>query len=102
MQASRGFTRVGLCALTVVTFLILGSPHLIANSVEGAGYRLSSFNVPGADLTVLQGINDRGRVVGVYLKAGALHGFTSTAKGKSVVTIDFPGSTTTQANGINN
>ncbi|MBZ5623678.1 MAG: hypothetical protein LAQ69_34000 [Acidobacteriia bacterium] len=59
-----------------------------------------SFDVPGAALTSVQGINAEGAVVGFYTDTnGKQHGFLLS--GGSVTTIDYSGALATIARGIN-
>jgi probable HAF family extracellular repeat protein len=51
----------------------------------------TTFDVPGAGLTIGEGINNAGTIVGVYVAAtdGTLHGFVSN-NGVVFTTVDFP------------
>jgi hypothetical protein len=61
-------------------------------------YRI--YNVPGALLTEVLGINDLGQIVGVYADTSmATHGFIDTAG--SIANVDFPGATQTVVTGVN-
>ena len=56
--------------------------------------RFAKVNVPGAEGTQLQGINDRGEIVGIYGDTdGAIHGF-HLRHGRTT-TLDAPGATAT-------
>ena len=58
-------------------------------------------DVPGAQGTVVNGVNDAGVMVGVYLDAkNAVHGFLM--EGGSVTKVDVPGADSTYAQSINN
>jgi probable HAF family extracellular repeat protein len=75
-----------------------------------SGGTYTTLDVPGASGTLANGINDSGQIVGCYGVAGppdeygrptgTTHGFLFTRG--SYATIDPPGSTDTQAYGINN
>lgn len=63
----------------------------------------STIDFPGAPGTVLEGINDRGVIVGFYFdasRAGVTHGLILDRHGLS--NFDVPGSTSTEISGINN
>jgi probable HAF family extracellular repeat protein len=69
--------------------------------VRGAGsFTFTKIDVPGATLTVADGINTQGQIVGKYEDtAGKTHGFLLNNGHFS--NIDFPDAISTQANGIN-
>jgi hypothetical protein len=65
------------------------------------GVTYTTLDVPGAALTVAQGINDSGQIAGLYQDSnGTFHGFVRNDG--TYVTIDVPGATLTQIKGINN
>jgi hypothetical protein len=59
----------------------------------------TTIDFPGADSTIVTGINNKGDIVGAYLISGTGHGFLLS--GGNYTTIDFPGSTSTLVMGIN-
>jgi probable HAF family extracellular repeat protein len=60
----------------------------------------TTFNVPGAVLTIGEGINNAGTIVGVYVLAdGSEHGFVRT--NGVFMTVDVPNSSNTAINSIN-
>jgi uncharacterized membrane protein len=60
----------------------------------------TTFNVPGAVLTIGEGINNAGTIVGVYVLAdGSAHGFVRT--NGVFMTVDVPNSSNTAINSIN-
>ena len=63
------------------------------------GDQYQTIDVPGADLTAIQGINSEGDVSGVYRAAGVRHGFVLTRNGK-LITIDVPGVDNTALFGV--
>lgn len=68
-------------------------------SLGGATWSYTSFDVPGALLTVAQGINARGDIVGYYNDAAFVrHGFV--LRDGTFSTIDYPGAAGTDARGI--
>jgi len=63
--------------------------------------QFTRIDVPGAVMTLADGVNDRGQVVGGYVDAGGrVHGYLWD-EGR-FTTIDVPGSVATQAGDINN
>jgi probable HAF family extracellular repeat protein len=71
------------------------------------GYRSSDgvfipIDFPGARFTALKGINQVGRIIGIYglFGQGGQHGFLRDING-SFITIDVPGMTFTEPHGIN-
>jgi len=67
------------------------------------GGKASTIDFPSATYTVMEGLNDKGVASGQFQDAsGVIHGFTYTVKTKKMVQLDAPGSTLTQAWGINN
>ncbi len=90
--------RVGLCAAVVLAALML-FPVGVWTQSEERSLQFTSIDFPGAVLTVAQGINAGGEVVGWYQDtAGNFHGFLMN--GGSFTSIDFPGATATDARGI--
>jgi hypothetical protein len=70
--------------------------------IRDANGVLTTIDVPGATLTQIAGINDRGVMVGFYADAGGrLHGFFRDPSG-AFTTLDAPGASLTLALGINN
>jgi uncharacterized membrane protein len=75
---------------------------------EATAYAFTTFDFPGATLTRVLGINNRGDMVGVYnipvqrgsVPPGKAHGFLIAKEG-SVSTIDFPGSPSSQTVAVN-
>ncbi len=82
--------------ITVTLGLLLGvfSPAIAAN------YLFTTINVPGASLTLANGINNAGQIVGRFSDAMGTHGFLLS--GGVFTPIDVPGATFTDARGINN
>jgi YVTN family beta-propeller protein/probable HAF family extracellular repeat protein len=79
--------------------LLLAAVMLAASSASAQQF--VTVNVPGATATVVQGINNSGQMVGVYVDTqGVDHGFSLT--GGVFTTIDFAGATLTSATAINN
>ena len=69
------------------------------DSSPETSYSYTTFTVPGAGLTVAQGINARGDIVGFYTDAAKLrHGFL--LRDGDFTTIDYPGAVSTDARGI--
>lgn len=95
------FERTTMTHKIVRTVLSIGASLLSATFVQAQGQRTYvSFDVPGAAVTVLQGINSEGAIVGYYNDAnGKQHGFLLS--GGSVTTIDYSGALATIARGIN-
>jgi hypothetical protein len=59
-------------------------------------------NISGAHDSFGQGINNLDEIVGLYADSALIkHGFFRNAAGTLTVPIDFPGSATSQLNGIN-
>lgn len=70
-------------------------------SADGQSY--TSFDVPGAGVTVPYGINDQGAVVGTLISdEDVVEGFLRSADGSAYTAIGFPGAEYTEAFGINN
>ncbi len=63
------------------------------------GRDISSFDVPGADYTYANGINDQDEVVGTYVAAGVAFGYVM--REGEFVTVDVPGAAVTNIFGIN-
>jgi len=59
-----------------------------------------TFDVPGADITIGEGINNAGAIVGAYIADGTIHGFVSN-NGVVFTTVDVPDSKETQIFSIN-
>lgn len=85
----------------VRTVLSIGASLLAATFASAQAQRTYiSFDVPGAAVTLPQGINADGAVVGAYTDTnGKQHGFLLS--GGSVTTIDYSGALATIARGIN-
>jgi uncharacterized membrane protein len=63
-------------------------------------FKFTSFSVPNATLTVVEGINNAGVTVGIYEdRSGNLHGFM--LNGKKLTTIDDPKGTKTECLHVN-
>ena len=64
----------------------------------------TTFDVPGADITVGEGINNAGTIVGAYVANGTMHGFVLN-NGLVFTTVDVPDSSgndqQTEINSIN-
>jgi probable HAF family extracellular repeat protein len=82
-----------LCAVALTLALSLGS------SVFADDPAFVAIDYPGADSTQLWGINARGDIVGVEVRAGVTHGFLK--HGQTFTEIDYPGADATEAFGIN-
>jgi len=70
---------------------------------EAASFQFTTIDVPGADSTYANGINDAGDIVGDFNDgSGTPHGYLK--QGSSFTTIDVPGAVSNyaSANGINN
>lgn len=90
-----------LSPLTFAGGGINNSGQIVGGSVLDVAGSLSSIDFPGALLTVANGINDTGEIVGFYEdSSGNYHGFLDVAG--SFSSIDFPGASSTMAYGINN
>ena len=86
---------------TRVLFLTVVSLSSAAALSGVCSYKFNTIDVPGAVFTQPTGIDDTGRVVGLYLDAGfKAHGFLLA--GGTFTTIDAPSSIASQVNGINN
>ncbi len=87
--------------VAAATALALGQ---MGDEGKGNGKRKASFTTidfPGAVLTRVWGVNDKGRVVGQYRdRDGNIHGFLLGHR--AFTTIDVPGAIATRARGINN
>jgi probable HAF family extracellular repeat protein len=71
-------------------------------SANAADFRFTTFDVPGATDTSVNGINDAGQIVGGFsdsASGGFSHGFLYT--GGSFTQIDVPGAISTSVSGIN-
>lgn len=78
--------------------LTLGAlPGALAQPPLPATFR--SIDFPGAGFTTVIGNNERGDLVGRYITGGVQHGYLLS--GGVFTTIDSPGASLTQANGIN-
>ncbi len=75
----------------------LTANHLPSTTGE---YDCTEINVPFATVTAVQGINDRGDIVGQFTANKVTRGFLLPKRG-SLVVIDHPGSTFTSALAIN-
>ncbi len=74
-----------------------------SNNGDGVLYSngtYTSINYPGADVTVLNAINDQGTIVGVYQVGSAQHGFIYS--NGTYTSWDYPGAASTYLSGINN
>jgi uncharacterized membrane protein len=82
----------------VIAFVV---PVVVAlASASASAYTFTSIEYPGAVETTVNGVNEKGHVVGSTQMGGMLHGFVWI---KGVFTlIDIPGATRTEAGGINN
>src|SRR4051812_14956429 len=85
--------------------LAIGSPGKAADLTPGihgfldtAG-SFTQIDVPGAEGTASNGINDVGQIVGYFYDGAGTHGFLYTAG--SFTHIDVPGAEGTTPNGIN-
>jgi hypothetical protein len=89
----------------VVGFLTVGNglhSFVLSNvdPIAGTPITVSLIYVPGSLVTIAQGINDAGNVVGIYLDSqGKEHGFL--LQGTLYAPIDFPGAVATEALGTN-
>jgi hypothetical protein len=63
------------------------------------GTQYTTIDVPGADFTAPQGINNEGDISGVYSAGGVRHGFVLTRDGK-LITVDVPGVSNTALFGV--
>src|SRR5258708_25952911 len=96
--------RVRRCMLLLCATAGLLWTHSVALAQsDHDAYKFVSLNLPaGTSQTGINGINNSGHVVGVYVTAdGQTHGFSAKGAGHQLITIDFPGSTSTHAVGIN-
>src|SRR5213083_1627484 len=84
----------GFAILTIIGTLTNGTSKALAQSNT-----FTTIDFPGATATSARGINPRGDIVGVYLRAGVGHGFLLS--GGESTSIDFPGASFTGAWGIN-
>lgn len=104
--------RLTMVGAVVLTALVAGPAGADAPAAAGEprsplpGFlldrgRYTRFEVPAATQTVPAGIDNRGRIVGLYRDAGgATHGFLRDERGR-IATIDVPGAQATEATGIN-
>ena len=65
-----------------------------------ADLSFTTFDVPGASLTLPLDVNESGVIVGRYAVSGHTHGFLRDTDG-TLTTIDYPGSSFTVTSGIN-
>ena len=80
----------------VVYFFNGGGPSVFRDS-QGS---YQTIYVPGSVYTEVQGLNNRGEIVGFYLEDDMFHGFLWKG-GSDYTTIDFPGAQYTVLSGIN-
>ena len=85
---------VTMAAITLQ--LAIGLPHAAAETVE---YSFTTIEFPGAEGTMVHGINNAGVIVGAYSLAEKNHGFM--LDGAEFTTIDFPNAAGTNAHDIN-
>ena len=89
-----------LALVAVITLLAPAATAQKSASNSPAFYNFKAIDFPGASLTQVFGINERGDVVGSYSDTdGNSHGF-SLVNGR-FSRIDYPGSVSTSARGIN-
>ncbi|MBZ5597048.1 MAG: DUF3466 family protein [Acidobacteriia bacterium] len=85
------------CAIVAFVLVLL----CIASLPAAAQVTYTTIDVPGAVVTVVQGINSAGDLVGYYANAepGVTHGFLF--RNGVFTSIDYPGADSTSASGIN-
>src|SRR5438270_9189886 len=79
--------------------LIAAAVLVTAARAEQNDFVFSSIDVPGADRTTLQGINDAGEISGIFLDSRGEHGFTLRAAvcgrhrswRRDLIVVDYPG-----------
>jgi hypothetical protein len=91
----RRLNKIYLISLAVILTITL---YFLPTTVFATEYTFTTIDVPGADRTVVNGINDSGSIVGTYYDATGYHGFLYS--GGAFTTINFLNAT--YANGINN
>ena len=96
----RLFPFVPMLILSVIgTPARLNAAGDVRDEAEGS-FALSSIDVPGAVFTEVEGINDRGDIVGLYTSNdGVTHGFL--LRDGNFNSINYPGAAYTDARGIN-
>jgi hypothetical protein len=73
---------------------------LLTSAIKG---KYSDVDFPGAEKTLIYGLNDLNQVVGAYVDAaGVTHGWAGQPSTKQFLTVDFPGSTGSDVAGITN
>src|SRR5579884_2189112 len=86
--------------MLVFSIAAIASGTLSGQAQAEARSQYLSFDVPGANLTVAQGINAEGTVVGAFVDSGGKqHGFLLS--GGNFTTVDFAGAIATGLRGIN-
>jgi hypothetical protein len=73
--------------------------HGVFHGFTKTGDHYQTFDVPGANYTFLQGINNQGDVCGIYHIGAVRHGFVLLRNGK-LITIDVPGAVNSYLGGI--
>ena len=86
--------------LSIVAFLVI-APMAAGSSANAANFSFTQIDVPGADLTSPEDINDAGQIVGLFGDSTGTHGFLTNNTGGSFIPIDVPGARFTDARGIN-
>ena len=92
-----GVCRVALATTIGVMLNGLGSGGVTA---QEATYSYTSVNFPGAVVTIINGVNRAGEIVGIYRDAASTHPHGFVRRNGNFTSIDYPGAETTAANGI--
>jgi probable HAF family extracellular repeat protein len=87
----------------VILFLVVLTTIMgfASESMADYTYSYQQIDYAGADLSLVNGINDGNRMVGSYRDAGGIHGFYYDGL-QNFTSINFPGATRTWAEDINN
>jgi uncharacterized membrane protein len=90
-------SRVSAFCLGLAVSAVIATPEVAG--AEGKAYTFTRVMYPGSTHTQINGINNAGVAVGVYVdSAGQTHGFSFSAG--TYTTIDFPGAVATWLGGI--
>jgi probable HAF family extracellular repeat protein len=86
--------------LSVVVFLVI-TPMAAGSSANAANFSFTQIDVPGANRTFAEGINDAGQIVGAIFDSTSLHGFLNTRGSFTQIDVPVPGAVDTLPRGIN-
>ena len=69
-------------------------------TAQEATYSYTPVNFPGGVMTVVNGVNRAGEIVGLYRDAASTHTHGFVRRGENFTSIDYPGAESSAANGI--